>query len=273
MDDTQHRGKSVLGVLRRRGGLIVLTVGACMAAAVLVTVIKPPTYQATALMVVDQRATAPSADLNATISTGQLLAAHYVKMASTETVLDRVCEQAGGSCAYDSLRDRVTLTTVKGTDLLAVSVTDADPARATLLANLLAAQLITQQRAEIATALQPTKAYLDAQLAGLRSQINATTTQPALLAALQNQFATAYTRREAVAEQESRLDGELAMVEPARVPATPVDPDPRLYLAAGLAVGLVLAGILALLVDRLDDRIFSESDLAEATGVALVAAC
>jgi capsular polysaccharide biosynthesis protein len=90
---------------------------------------------------------------------------------------------------------------------------------------------------------------------------------------LQNQFATAYTRREAVAEQESRLDGELAMVESARVPATPVDPDLRLYLAAGLAVGLVLAGILALLVDRLDDRIFSENDLAEATGVALVAAC
>ena len=273
MDDTQHRGKSVFGVLRRRSAWIVLTVAACLAAAALITLIKPPTYQATALMVVDQRATAQSADLNASTSTGELLAAHYVKMASTETVLNSICAKAGGSCAYESLKDHVTLTTVKGTDLLAVSVTDANPARATLLANLLAAQLITQQHAEIATALEPTKAYLDAQLASLTSQINAATTQPALLAVLQNQFATAYARREAVAEQESRLDGELAMVERARVPAKPVDPDPRLYLAAGLAVGVVLAGIVALLVDRLDDRIFSASDLSEATGVTLVADC
>jgi capsular polysaccharide biosynthesis protein len=273
MDDTQRRGKSVFGVLRRRGVWIVLTVGVCLAAATVIVLNKPATYQATALMVVDQRATAESADLNATISTGELLAAHYAKMATTETVLNSVCEQAGGSCTYESLKDHVTLTTVKGTDLLAVSATDADPARATLLANLLAAQLIAQQHAEIATALQPTKAYLDAQLAGLRNQLNAASTQPALLAALQNQFVTAYARREAVAEQESRLDGELALVERARVPTTPVDPDPRLYLVGGLAVGLVLAGIVALLVDRLDDRVFSAGDLSEATGIRLVAVC
>jgi len=273
MDDTQPHGKSVVGVLRRRGALIVLTVATCLAAAALITVIKAPTYQSTALLVVDQRATSPSADLNATISTGELLAAHYVKMAGTETVLDGVCAQARGACTYESLKDHVALTTVKGTDLLAVSVTDSDPARATLLANLLAARLITQQHAEIATALQPTKAYLDAQLANLRSQIIATTTQPDLLAVLQTQFATVYARREAVAEQESRLDGGLAMVEPARVPATPIDPDPRLYLAAGLVVGVVLAGIVALLVDRLDDRIFSARDLSEATGITLVADC
>lgn len=273
MDDTQHRGKSVFGVLRRRSALIVLTIAACVAAAALITLIKPPTYQATTLMVVDQRATSESADLNATISTGELLAAHYVKMATTETVLNGVCAKAGGACTYDSLKDHVTLTTVKGTDLLAVSVTDRDPARATMLANLLAAQLIAQQHAEVAAALEPTKAYLDAQLASLRSQIGAAGAQPALLTALQNQFVTAYGRREAVAEQESRLDGGLAIVERARVPSTPVDPDLRLYLAAGLAVGVVLAGILALLVDWLDDRIFSAGDLTEATGVTLVADC
>src|SRR5436190_17293033 len=105
MDDTQRHGKSVVGVLRRRGALIILTVAACLAATALIMVIKTPTYQATALLVVDQRATSPSADLNATISTGELLAAHYVKMASTATVLNSVCAQAGGPCAYQSLKD------------------------------------------------------------------------------------------------------------------------------------------------------------------------
>jgi capsular polysaccharide biosynthesis protein len=273
MDDSQHHGKSVFGVLRRRGALIVLAVGVCVAAAALVTVIKQPTYQATALLVVDQRATSQSADLNATISTGEVLAAHYVKMASTATVLNEVCAKAGPSCTYGSLKDHVSVTTVKGTDLLAVSVADTDRSRATLLANLLAAQLISQQHSETASALAPTKTYLDAQIAGLRKQITDPTTDPAMLPVLENQFATVYASRESVAEQESRLDGGLAMVERARVPANPTDPDPRLYLPAGLAVGLVLGGILALLVDRIDDRIFSSSDLSEATGIALVADC
>jgi uncharacterized protein involved in exopolysaccharide biosynthesis len=161
---------------------------------------------------------------------------------------------------------------VKGTDLLAVTVTDGRPNCAALLANLLAAQLILEERAEIATALEPTKAYLDGELGTLRSEIS-TTTKPALLAVLQAQYATLYARQEAVAEQESRLDGELATVEAARVPSVPTDPDPKLYLPAGLAVGLVLAGIVALLVDRLDDRIFSAKDLSDATGVPLVVAC
>jgi capsular polysaccharide biosynthesis protein len=270
--ETQRPGKSVFGVLQRRRVWIVLTVIACVAIAALITVVKTPTYEASVLLVVDQRATSPSADLNATISTGELLAAHYIKMASTVTVLDRVCGDAGGSCTFYSLKDHVTAATVKGTDLLAVRVTDASPSRAALLANLLAAQLITEERAEIAKALEPTKAYLSGELATLRSEIT-TTTQPALLAVVQAQYATAYTRQEAVAETESRLDGQLAMVEAAGVPSVPTDPDPKIYLPAGLAVGLVLAGIVALVVDRLDDRIFSAEGLSEATEVPLVVAC
>lgn len=269
---TQRAGKSVFGVLQRRLAWIALTVVACVAIAAFITLIKPPTYQATVLLVVDQRATSPTADLNATISTGELLAAHYIKMATTVTVLDRVCAEAGGSCTYDTLKDRVSLATVKGTDLLAASVTDRSPSRAAVLANLLAAELITEEQSEIAKALQPTKTYLDGELANLRSEMT-TTTKPALLTVLQAQYSMAYTRQEAIAETEARLDGQLTMVEAAKVPSVPTDPDPKIYLPAGLVVGLVLAGIVALVVDWADDRIFSVESLAEATEAPLVVAC
>ena len=272
MGEPQRPGKSVFGVLQRRSAWIALTVIACVAIAGLTTLIKPPTYQATVLLVVDQRATSPTADLNATISTGELLAAHYIKMASTVTVLDRVCAEAGGSCTYDTLKDRVSLATVKGTDLLAASVTDRSPSRAALLANLLAAELIAEERAEIAKALEPTKTYLDGELATLLSEI-ATTTKAALLAAVQAQYSTTYTRHEAIAETEARLDGQLTMVEAAKVPSVPTDPDPKIYLPAGLVVGLVLAGLVALVVDWVDDRIFSIEVLSEATQAPLVVAC
>ncbi len=272
MGGVRYRGKSVFEVLQRRWALIVLTTCVCVVAAAVITVVTPPTYQATALLVVDQRATSPTADLNATISTGELLAAHYVKMASTKTVLDAVCAKAGGSCTFDTLKDQVSLNTVKGTDLLAVTVSDRNPDRAAQLANLVAAQLISEERQEIANALQPTNTYLDGQLSALAAQIK-TTKNPAILSILQAQYSTLFANREATTEQQSRLDGDLSTVESAQVPSTPGNPDPKLYLPAGLGVGLIVGIVLALLVDWLDDRIYRSEDLSDATGAPLVISC
>lgn len=258
-------------MLRRRAALIVLVVTAGVAAAAVITLRTPHSYDATALLVVDQRATSPTADLNATISTGELLAAHYIKLASSPTVLDRVCAQAGGPCSYSSLKDRVTTATVKGTDLLGVTVNDRSPSRAALLANVAADQLMAEERAEIASALEPTKQYLDRELTRLQDEL--TSVKPPMLAVVQAAYNTAYARREAVAEQEARLDGDLALVEGAQVPSKPADPDPKRYLLAGLAVGLVVAFLAALMVDRLDNRIFEAEDLSEATQAPLVVAC
>lgn len=249
-----------------------LMVIACVAVAGSITLIKPPTYQATAFLVVDQRATSPTADLNATVSTGELLAAHYIKMASSPTVLDRVCADVGGSCRSDTLKSQISLATVKGTDLLAANVTDREPRRAMLLANSLTAQLIAEERSEIAKALEPAKTYLAAEMATLRNKILAATT-PAELASLQSQYATAYTRQEGILETEARLDGQLTAVEAAKVPTVPVDPDPRIYLPAGLVVGLVLAALLGLFLEWIDDRIYSTEVLSETTQAHVVMAC
>lgn len=265
-------GRSVFGTIRRRWPWMAVTVLACVAAAGAITVVKPPTYQATALLVVDQRATSPTADLNATVSTGELLAAHYIKMAGSTTVLKRVCADVAGPCSPDAIKKGISLSTVKGTDLLAANVTDRDPHRATLLANALAKELINEERAEIAAALAPTKTYLAGELSSLNTKMLAATT-PAELAALQNQYATAYARQENILETETRLDGQLTTAEAAGVPITPVDPDPRIYLPAGLVVGLVLAALLALLLEWIDDRIYSTEVLSEATETSWVAAC
>jgi capsular polysaccharide biosynthesis protein len=269
--DSHPKGKSLFGVIQRRGIWIAATVIVCVAAAGSLILIRPPTYQATALMVVDQRATSPTADLNATVSTGELLAAHYIKMASTDAVLNRVCADAGGSCTAANLRNQVSLSTVKGTDLLAASVTDRDAGRAALLANALAKELIAEERAEIANSLAPTKTYLANELSSLHDQILAAKS-PAELAAMQTQYATAYSRQENIVETEARLDGQLTGVDPAARPITPVDPDWRIYLPAGLVVGLVLGALLALLMEWIDDRIYSTEDLSRATHAEVVVA-
>ncbi|HEV3096677.1 MAG TPA: Wzz/FepE/Etk N-terminal domain-containing protein [Candidatus Dormibacteraeota bacterium] len=270
MIQSPHASQTVTGLLRRRRAWILATVTACVAVTGLISVLKSPTYEASALMVIDQRATSPSSDLNASLTTGQLLAAHYTKMATTSTVLDRVCADAGDPCTYASLKNRVALGTVKGTDLLAAKVTDASPGRAAQLANFLAAEVMAEERFEIANALKPTKAYLDGELASVVKDMGAKSAPAAVLEARYN---TVYNRREAVAEQESRLDGALSVVEPATLPTIPADPSAKRYLLAGLAIGLVLALIIALLVDRIDTRIYDADRLSQATGAPLVQAC
>ena len=271
MAEMQPTGKTVMGLLRRRRAWILATVAAVLGIANLVVLLKPPSYEASALLVIDQRSTSPSADLNATISTGQLLAAHYIKMATSSTVLDRVCADATGDCSSDSLRKHVNAVTVKGTDLMAVKVTDANSGPAANLANLVAAKLIDEQHREVAGALKPTKVYLDGELDRLSREIAAA--KPPALAALQAQYTTVFNRREAVAEQESRLDGSLSLIQAAAAPAKPADPDLLVYFMAALAVGSVAALIIALVVDRVDTRIFSREALADATAAPLVVRC
>ncbi|TMD64076.1 MAG: hypothetical protein E6I84_14375 [Chloroflexi bacterium] len=271
MVETVRSGKTLTGLLKRRRVWIVGTIAAFLAGGDALAILTPPTFESSALMVIDQRVTSPNTDLTATVSTGQLLAAHYVKMATTRTVLDRVCQDAGGGCNSAALAKQVAVTTVKGTDLLAVKADDANPGRAASLANLLAARLLDVQHQEVANALKPTKSYLDGELTRLEKAMAAA--KPPMLTALQAQYTTVSNRREAVAEQESRLDAGLSMVEAATVPTKGAYSRSRTFLLAGLLVGVVVASIIALLLDRLDTRIYGARRLAEATDAPLVLAC
>src|SRR5229473_2916322 len=161
--------------------------------------------------------------------------------------------------------------TVSTGQLLAANVTDPSPGRAADLANLLAAELLAEQHDEVANALQSTKVYLDDELKRLGDQL--TTAKPPLVSALQAQYTAVYNRREAVSEQEARLDGSLYIVEPAAVPTRPAYSRARTFLLSALVVGVVAALIVALLVDRVDSRIYGAQALSDATAAPLVLAC
>ena len=185
----------------------------------MIALLTPVTYQASALLVIDQRITSPTADLNAAITTGQLLAAHYIKMATSTAVLDGVCADAG-DCSANELKSHVSASAVKGTDLLSVTVTDSSPSGATNLANLVAAKLLAEHRREVAASLKPAKAYLDGELSRIWKELGSA--KPQFVTVTQAAYTTAYNKREAVAEQEARMDGSLSLVSAAAIPTAPV---------------------------------------------------
>ena len=63
------------------------------------------------------------------------LAKNFAPMIKSRTVLEKVIDICGLNESFESLSGRVKVTTVNDTNLIAITVTDADPAMAQLLAS------------------------------------------------------------------------------------------------------------------------------------------
>ncbi len=101
-------------------------------------------------------------------------------------------------------------------------------------------------------------------------QIKATAGSPELAAELANVFAKEFIGfREKTTKQFKA--GVVELVEQASPNSSPVSPQPVRNLVFGALIGLVLGFGLALLLEQLDRRVKREDDLAEATGLPLLA--
>lgn len=285
-----HRSWTVTGAIRHHLAVLVLVLAVAVAAAGLAATLRPPTYEASALLFLDGRANS-SQGFDLALQASELLSSHYVQIATSGPVLASTCDtlrREGQSCSPESLATRVSAGTVRGTSMIAVSGRAGDPRSAAALANAAADAVIKENRAEVDDLAKPTAGYLDSQLKSLSAQIaqlQATVAQlsndpsPAArgqelnaqsqLAVLQGQYTNAYQRKQDLVLSQYQMEGALSLYERAVPPLRPADPNPLLYLSAGLLVG-VLAGLaLVVLLERFDDRLYSVEDLVEATGSVL----
>ncbi len=102
-------------------------------------------------------------------------------------------------------------------------------------------------------------------------EVKATDTSPERAALIANGFAREFLAFRRAATGGQIETGKIQIVEPASPSDTPVSPKPVRNLIFGGLIGLVLGLGLALLLEQLDRRIKREDDLAEATGLTLLA--
>ena len=102
-------------------------------------------------------------------------------------------------------------------------------------------------------------------------QVTATDSSPEGAALIANTFAEEFLVFREEGDRERLRSGRIQVVERASPLSDPVSPKPIRNVAFGALVGLVLGLGLALLLEQLDRRIKREEDLAEATGLALLA--
>jgi capsular polysaccharide biosynthesis protein len=288
--------KTITQAIRHRIYLLIAIIAAFSLAAGAAAFIKPPSYQATALLYVDERYNSSGGfDLN--LQAGELLSAHFIQTATSRSVLQRACsgtyfdtpDTSQYSCDATTLASHVSAATVKGTDWIGVSVTAGSAAESAALANAVARAMIDQNKADIAQLIGPSLDKLNSQLKDLDSQIQtevATIDQlqketpagqqapiaghQANLSLLETKYAGIYTQSQNLMIEEDQLAAALTLVQPAVPPTKPYDPNLLLYLGVGLVAGLCIGLLSVVLVDRYDDRLFEPEALSIAAGTRLV---
>jgi polysaccharide biosynthesis transport protein len=102
-------------------------------------------------------------------------------------------------------------------------------------------------------------------------QVNATADSPELAALIANTYAREFLVFRVEGERERLQTSQVEVLERAVPPTSPVSPKPVRNTIFGALIGLVLGLGLALLLEQLDRRLKRQDDLAEATGLTLLA--
>ena len=275
--EARQARKTVGGALRHRwrpaAAIVVIVVGL----AGLASIVRTPTYEATATLFLDERYNS-SQGFDLALQAGELMSHHYIVMASSPPVLDAVCSSPDATvvspnvpCDAAALGGHVRAALVTGTSLISITANGPNPSAATALANDVAQGVIDRDQQDVAQMLKPQSDYLDAELQRLSAAIQAGGS-PTQLDQLRAEYAATYAKRQDLALEQFRLGGDLSLIERANPPTKPIDPDPRKYLVAGLVAGAVIAALVGLWLELRDDRLREPGQLARAAGARFVMA-
>ena len=263
--------------LIRRG--LVLALGAAFVAAVVTFVLSrtlPPTYEASAALLASAQ-DPNQRDFGVTLVTAPTLdvATYQAAIRSREVLADALralAETVPAHLAVDGLMGALTIRAEEArvSSIIRVIVRDQEPAVARDLANAVAAAAVRWDERRATRSLETIIASLQAQIASIDAELAAATEDAPLegltrnRAELQLQLSSARALRTAAV-------GRLELLEQAQAPRAAIAPRPTRNAAlAGMLAVLVTYGLL-LLRAALDTRVRSPEDLANLTGLPVLA--
>ena len=136
--------RDYLRILDRRKWVAILTLLATVAAVASFTFTQQPAYSATATVRVAQAASGSIEYVD--YMYGERLMNTYIEMLKSSSFLDEVVREVGLSSSPEDVAKQIQADVVSSTELLRITVTDRDPARAKDIANVLARLLVEQSR-------------------------------------------------------------------------------------------------------------------------------
>jgi len=217
-----------------------------------------------------------------------VLAQSYADLARREPVLRVTLEALGLKWDWEVLKGMVTSRVIPGTQLLEISVVDGDPQRARVLVDEVAHQLILQSPAGTDPQKDAERQFILSQIEELKTNIKKSQEEARQLddviakANSARQIQDARSRQAALQSQTSSWQATyaqlltnlqqgstnfLSVVEPAQTPYQPIGSRTAYNVLLAMAIGLVLSGSAAFLLEYLDDSLKTADDVRHALGL------
>lgn len=287
MSEFTHRERSLrdyLRVLARRKLVVLVAVVATVGAALGLSALQNPVYEAEAQMLVNTRPTETVFN-DGTQSVGDPVRAVATEMKILES--QPVAERVRANLGLSSPPPDVIGTVVDATDVVNVTVRSGDPTTARIVADAYVQAYIQIKQEGVVDSLRSASSELEKKVLELQGEIDALDKQVTAVPAAQQattQGDLASQRRSLVDQQtvfKQRLDqlqvnaalatGSAQVVRHAAQPSSPVEPRPTRTAAMAAVVGLLIGLGGALAIDHFDDSIRTEEDVERAVGLPVLA--
>lgn len=265
-----------LNVLWRRKWLIIAVTVIAIGIAFVANLVIRPVYTANALIRVSS-APNPLSGRSADIDYIDRLMNTYVIIVGTQQLLAEVRDELGLNLTTARLREMVGVKAIDETELIQITVNNSDPKNAADIANAVARLLI--ERTTALTESSSASAAILQQVTEAQEELNTlraeydtlVTEQPteaALIADMGREIAVKQANYENLLQQydEARLSesvqlNSVSLIETAAPPTSPTIPRKTLNLALGGLLGLAGGIALVLLLNNLDTRVYSLSQV------------
>ena len=250
------------GVVRRRKWIVIVSVLLAVVVAVVLTALQTPIYESSSEVLVQPRGVGglynnqdTYRDLDRAIQT-------EIQVIEGEAVQFRVQENLG----LQQPPSPVSVSQVGVTDVISVSVRDANPANAQTLANAYAEAYIEIRREQSVGELLSAVNEVQLAINDLQAEIDTLPDDDPQRPSLVAQLASFSTTLDQLRVDAALRTGGASIIQTAYLPVSPVEPTPARTAVLAAVVGLLIGLGVALLVDHLDDKILLEEDLKLATG-------
>lgn len=283
--------RKYIAVFQRSLWLILLAVVLAGGAAYLLSINSPKVYRASARLLIDQAPGSGGGNEYTQILVEQRLATTYVELIKLSPVLEETVDRLNLPFGAGTLASKLTVSAPPETQLIVIGVEDTDPERAALIANTVGLVFIDQNEERQSARFVDSIASWQERLVELRDEIEQMETQindygepasaeaEAELSRMQTslreaeiRYTEAFNNLEELRVEEAKGSNNVIMVEPARVPGSPIRPRPMLNTIFAAVAGGIAATVLVFAVDHLDDTVKAPSQLEEETGLSTIGA-
>lgn len=259
--------------------LIILCVALAAVSAYITSSLSVPVYRASSTLLIDQANNSASEYVN--ILSSERIARTYAELMERRKLLQGVAEEVGiETPILTSALTNISVTPVRDTQLVQVSVEGISPQIVALVANYLPQVFVTELNAVQTQQYSASKTNLESQLNQLKVEIeqaklgiselggSRTADEEVLFSQLRDelaQYQSSYTnllgKYEDLRLAELQATDTITIVDAAQEPFAPIRPRVLTNTLLAAIVGGVLALGIIFLVEYLDDRIRSPQDL------------